>query len=197
MKKSFTLIELIVVIAIIAILAAIIAPNAFKAIEKAKIAEGVSDFKAYKTAILALYADTGHWVSEVATFIPESNSYHLYVESDNNDLAIDYSDWSGWDGPYLEKIKSKHPWGGTYALQSWNAGRGSNYDIWLDFEDDCYPNFGTQGCAVPDKTAIKIDQMLDDGDLYTGDILTGAASNQVPGDLSWIIYWDAYAFSAP
>ena len=36
MRKGFTLIELIVVIAIIAILAAIIAPNAFRAIEKAK-----------------------------------------------------------------------------------------------------------------------------------------------------------------
>jgi len=39
MRRSFTLIELIVVIAIIAILAAIIAPNAFRAIEKAKVAE--------------------------------------------------------------------------------------------------------------------------------------------------------------
>ena len=34
MRKSFTLIELIVVIAIIAVLAAIIAPNSFKAIAK-------------------------------------------------------------------------------------------------------------------------------------------------------------------
>ena len=36
-RQSFTLLELIVVIAIIAILAAIIAPNAFRAIEKAKV----------------------------------------------------------------------------------------------------------------------------------------------------------------
>ena len=64
MKKSFTLIELIVVIAIIAILAAIIAPNAFKAIEKAKITEAIADVKTYKTAIFTLYADTGHWVVE-------------------------------------------------------------------------------------------------------------------------------------
>ncbi|MCF7873830.1 MAG: prepilin-type N-terminal cleavage/methylation domain-containing protein, partial [Candidatus Omnitrophica bacterium] len=49
-KRSFTLIELIVVIAIIAILAAIIAPNAFQAIEKAKIIEAIGDFKTLKTA---------------------------------------------------------------------------------------------------------------------------------------------------
>ena len=39
-KSGFTLIELIVVIAIIAVLAAIIAPNAFKAIEKANTGSG-------------------------------------------------------------------------------------------------------------------------------------------------------------
>ncbi|SHJ08964.1 prepilin-type N-terminal cleavage/methylation domain-containing protein [Desulfofundulus thermosubterraneus] len=37
-EKDFTLVELLVVIAIISILAAIIAPNAFKAVEKAKVA---------------------------------------------------------------------------------------------------------------------------------------------------------------
>lgn len=40
-RIGFTLIELIVVIAIIAILAAIIAPNAFRAIEKANIQKAV------------------------------------------------------------------------------------------------------------------------------------------------------------
>jgi len=50
---------------------------------------------------------------------------------------------------------------------------------------------------VPIESAQKIDKMLDDGDLWNGDIRTGAAAGQVPGDLSWIIYWDAYAFSPP
>ncbi|MGQ9755989.1 MAG: type II secretion system protein, partial [Desulfotomaculales bacterium] len=37
-RRGFTLVELLVVIAIIGILAAIISPNAFKAIEKGKVA---------------------------------------------------------------------------------------------------------------------------------------------------------------
>ena len=57
--RGFTLIELIVVIAIIAILAAIIAPNAFRAIEKSKIAKTQEDLKAIKTGVMALYSDTG------------------------------------------------------------------------------------------------------------------------------------------
>jgi prepilin-type N-terminal cleavage/methylation domain-containing protein len=197
MKQSFTLIELIVVIAIIAVLAAIIAPNAFRAIEKAKISEGITDFKTYKAATLALYADTGHWVTETAPLRPPAY-YDIFLESDNNNLSTNLSNWTGWDGPYVQKIKSRHPWGGWYVFQSWNAGKGANYDIWLDFEDDCYPRpMGSQGCPVPIESAQKIDKMLDDGDLCNGDIRTGAAAGQVPGDLSWIIYWDAYAFSPP
>jgi len=60
-NKAFTLVELIVVIAIIAILAAIIAPNAFRAIEKAKLARVEADAKAIKSAAFAMYADTGMW----------------------------------------------------------------------------------------------------------------------------------------
>ncbi|WP_333870599.1 type II secretion system protein [Desulforamulus putei] len=37
-NRGFTLVELLVVIAIIGILAAVIAPNAFKAVEKGKVA---------------------------------------------------------------------------------------------------------------------------------------------------------------
>jgi len=103
MKQSFTLIELIVVIAIIAVLAAIIAPNAFRAIEKAKISEGITDFKTYKAATLALYADTGHWVTETAPLRPPAY-YDIFLESDNNNLSTNLSNWTGWDGPYVKKL---------------------------------------------------------------------------------------------
>jgi prepilin-type N-terminal cleavage/methylation domain-containing protein len=55
MRKSFTLIELIVVIAIIAVLAAIVAVNAFRAIEKAKISAVIADMKTIKKTANAYY----------------------------------------------------------------------------------------------------------------------------------------------
>lgn len=94
-KKGFTLVELLVVIAIIAILAAIIAPNAFKAIEKSKVATAEADYKAIKTAALGYYSDNGTWTTNSA----------LLVSSSNN-------------GPYLEKWKEKNPWNGNYTLRN-------------------------------------------------------------------------------
>ena len=41
--RGFTLIELLVVIAIIGILAAVISPNAFKTIDKARMAKTITD----------------------------------------------------------------------------------------------------------------------------------------------------------
>ncbi|MDW8802734.1 type II secretion system protein GspG [Clostridium sp. A1-XYC3] len=99
-KKGFTLVELLVVIAIIAILAAVVAPNAFKAIEKSKVSAAESDFKAVKTAALSYYSDTGKWPGD---------------EADEDGFVKDDSK-EGWNGPYMEKWKSKNPWGGDYEF---------------------------------------------------------------------------------
>src|SRR3989338_2256659 len=130
MKKSFTLIELIVVIAIIAILAAIIAPNAFRAIEKAKISRVVADLKAIKTATFAYYADTGKW--------PISG---VYISDDTHPLLSDDGS-AGWDGPYLESIGKSPlakgaspscPKYGYYYVYFRDPPDGEQY---FDFNDD-------------------------------------------------------------
>ncbi|MBE3572852.1 MAG: prepilin-type N-terminal cleavage/methylation domain-containing protein [Moorella humiferrea] len=107
-QRGFTLVELLVVIAIIGILAAIIAPNAFKAIEKGKVAAAEADYKAIKAAALNAYTDTGIWP-------PSSDT------AGEDPGLVNASEWestpSGWNGPYLERWPSKNPWGGTYTYK--------------------------------------------------------------------------------
>jgi general secretion pathway protein G len=96
---GFTLIELLVVIAIIAILAAVVAPNAFRAIEKAKYAGTVANLRALKTAALSYYTDTGTWPP---TGVIQAN---LNPDPAGNVIFAGFfldNGTPGWDGPYLD-----------------------------------------------------------------------------------------------
>ncbi len=121
--KGFTLVELIVVIAIIAILAAIIAPNAFKAIEKSKIARIQQDMKSMQTAAAAYYSDVGLWPPDVC---PNEDPGFVRANAYQNRCCgavvagADYE--TNWDGPYLEKFPYPTPWGGSYDWEWWPAG---------------------------------------------------------------------------
>ena len=167
MKKGFTLIELIVVIAIIAILAAIIAPNAFRAIEKSKVARAVADLKNIKTATLTYRTDTGRW--------PTSD----YIRDSSHSLLSD-SGIPGWDGPYLEKI-AVSPFGvkitgggcpvyGIYTViwEDGDCGPASSCNIYWCFDldrDGTYEvsqgvSTGVYGIAS-EALALKIDAVFD------------------------------------
>ncbi|MDD5669572.1 MAG: prepilin-type N-terminal cleavage/methylation domain-containing protein [Candidatus Omnitrophica bacterium] len=108
---GFTLIELIVVIAIIAVLAAIIAPNAFKAIQKAKIAKATQDVKAIASAMQSLYVDTGLWSGQAAGAYAEFNNA-IGPQLNLPQLGLLQNDgrYPYWDGPYLEKPLTNDPW---------------------------------------------------------------------------------------
>ncbi|WP_035108150.1 prepilin-type N-terminal cleavage/methylation domain-containing protein [Desulfovirgula thermocuniculi] len=112
-NRGFTLVELLVVIAIIGILAAIITPNAFKAIEKGKVAAAEADYKAIKAAVLNFYTDTGKWPLSNNETSPPADAYLVTQPQ---------SGYNGWNGPYLERWPSKNPWGGTYTYKNGNSG---------------------------------------------------------------------------
>ena len=155
-RRAFTLIELVVVIAIIAILAAIIAPNAFRAIEKAKVARAISETRTIKVAALDYYSDTGNW--------PPTYGLTSAVNPFLTDSGV-----NGWDGPYVEKW-NPHPWGGNV---------GWEIDIDLDDDgindgnvllDDDRPetSYSDNQGRIPLHSMIKIDETIDDGNLATG-----------------------------
>ncbi|MCS7234027.1 MAG: prepilin-type N-terminal cleavage/methylation domain-containing protein [Synergistetes bacterium] len=130
-KKGFTLVELLVVIAIIGILVAIITPNAFNAIERAKIARCEADLHAIKSGALAYYIDVGDWPNQLQDLITSSVT--------------------GWDGPYLEKLPTKSPWGNYSLTKTKPTGlyTGVNYSLFVSV------------ATVPIEVAKKIDVDLD------------------------------------
>ena len=144
MRKGtgFTLIELIVVIAIIAILAAIVAPNAFKAIEKARISSIEGDYRNIKTGAMSYYSDTGNW--------PANNNTTGFTQSDGV---------SGWSGPYMEKWPQRNAWGGVYLWRKDTAGVFAAANV-----DERY----IVANQVAASSAGKIDLNMDDNAATTG-----------------------------
>ena len=65
MKKSFTLIELMIVIAILAILAALISGNFITSLKKGRDAKRKSDFEQIKNALEMFYEDKKHYPSSL------------------------------------------------------------------------------------------------------------------------------------
>jgi len=200
-KKAFTLIELIVVIAIIAVLAAVIAPNAFKAIEKAKVTQAIGDFKTLKTAFYSIYADTGTWglsnhCGAGACYVPIAGMTEFIQDPGN---------MRGWDGPYVEKLEGKTPWDGTYVIQTSNCSENppplssatSARDIWLEFEDNCFSGGGST-CGLTDQTIEIMDAKIDDGNGTTGEFrgcTYGGTTNWCycsTNDTVWVFVHDAW-----
>src|SRR3989338_5670480 len=151
--KGFTLIELIVVIAIIAILGAIISPNAFRAIEKARVSAFVADYKTVKNALLSYYSDTGRWPTNYQDLNPI--------------LITGAGQASGWDGPYVEKLEKILWWGSAAAAWRWIYETGR----W-----DTDSNFEGHFCYEPPPTAtalVAIDRAVDGGDGYDAGSIKG------------------------
>jgi prepilin-type N-terminal cleavage/methylation domain-containing protein len=175
-RHGFTLIELIVVIAIIAILAAIVAPRAFLAIEKSKVAKAYMDYRAVKGGCMSLNSDTGSW----------PHGYNSAVRVIDSDLMVDASGLSDWDGPYMDGFKGMNPWSGTYYFTTnFNSSGGPNAELSIEFENRCFPNGPNGGCPIPDTSKVRIDTTLDDG------CITSGAVQVTPwGDFHWELVRD-------
>jgi len=189
MHESFTLIELIVVIAIIAILAAIIAPNAFKAIEKAKISKTIGDFKTIKTATMTFYADVGAWpVTDISATDQDTNN--ITVEGEN--FISGQNQPAGWDGPYLEtwpknsfiEQKPKPP----YFVD--NLYQYPNYVYFGSYPLVPHPFVGIgqgvvylQALICPTAVGQKIKQTIDGTDNFGND--DGEGYGDEPGSVRW------------
>lgn len=152
MRKGFTLIELIVVIAIIAVLAAIIAPNALKAIDKAKVSAVIGDYRSIKTAALSYYADTAAW--------PSSSLTDGGFLTDVDTIGVK------WDGPYVESWPKD-----TLGTFRWCSNTGAANvtpcdSAWASGVTARYVEVND----VANSSAVRIDSSLDDGSNVAGNV---------------------------
>ncbi|MEK7581524.1 MAG: prepilin-type N-terminal cleavage/methylation domain-containing protein [Patescibacteria group bacterium] len=92
-KRGFTLIEILVVVGIMAVLASAILYSTNNAREKGKDARRKGDLQAIATALVAYYADFGHYPPTDTTNLNLDYSSYPYNENWIPDLA-----------PYLQKI---------------------------------------------------------------------------------------------
>lgn len=205
MKKAFTLIELIVVIAIVAVLAAVITPNVFRQIERARQAQYIANVNAVKTAMQSLYADTGRFASETRYYSYDYGSgYYEYfwvdIESpwsssgfwaDYTELLQDPADYGysmlGWDGPYLDRTTAS-PWGGVAFVYGWyDSGWGSPEIYYETMHDYCDGTWTWPAeCGPSRASAERLDEAVDDGDLYTGNFRGW-------GNPPYYLYWRIFS----
>ncbi|MCF7907549.1 MAG: type II secretion system protein GspG [Candidatus Omnitrophica bacterium] len=187
MRRGFTLIELIVVIAIIAILAAIIAPNAFRAIEKAKVTQVVADLRTIKNVVQSYYADTGKFPPCDDLYCNPCPSGGVFTDGPHEYVGIDFFEnkagYSGWDGPYLEKWPTV-PWNPSGPLYPNYQYQGA----WADFDNNGIEDESVEihFWATPTETAqnrgLLIDRVLDDNNLSTGNFLSGDTFDPISGN---------------
>ena len=157
MKKSFTLVEIVIVMAVLAILMSVVAPSGFRSIEKARILRALGDYNTYRAAIVSLYSDTGHWPVDVP-----STECPVKLESGETALDHDKYRWHGWDGPYLEKMQPSTPWAGIYYLCYLDSSVVTiKNSLWLAIENRCYPDGASDTCGMSDRTGLRIDELLD------------------------------------
>jgi len=198
-KKTFTLIELIVVIAIIAILAAVVAPNAFKAIEKSKIAAATSSVKTLKSAMHAFYADTGAWPENIF-------AYDLEFKPEDLDTLAPYGneyDLPGWDGPYADVTSIRTPWGAFMLMwpQSVSNAQGevgtTESDLIIEISSFCNDagptGMNITGCSMPDESRQLMDNQQDDGDILDGQIFGITDGTMGSHSFVWLIAEDVKA----
>lgn len=186
-KRAFTLIEIIVVIAVIGILAAMIVPNAFRVIEKSKIARAVEDMRTIRTGAMGYYADTGTFPLLNIGDARRASGMGFISDDDGNGNPV----W-GWDGPYIDKWPN-NPWGTS-------SGFTNQYYWDADLSGDDNGN-GIIGEAqvimfnVPRKSAQTMDSIYDNGNLlganpgniYQNQVVSGSSATIDPVTINWMV----------
>jgi len=157
---GFTLIELLVVIAIIGILAGIIVVRLNSSREKAQAAKSADLVRTVQKALILYVNDTGAY--------PTPCNLNCTAADDPFSADMGVTDW---DGPYVSLWNSIHPWGGHVDFEYADFDGDAINDSIFTLNDDKPGTSDLDNTSpIPNQYLVEIDQILDDGDLATGEV---------------------------
>lgn len=164
-KKGFTLVELLIVIGIIGILASIVLSSLSRSRESAKVAATVLKIRELEKAIVMYELDTGVYPAGTCM-----ESCTQATDPFSSSMGV-----TGWRGPYLPVWQYTHAWGGQIGYEGQGDdgspdvnGDGKNDQFIFLNDDRPGTNLNDNGGVIPTSELIRIDSILDDGNLSTG-----------------------------
>ena len=173
-RHGFTLIELLVVIAIIGILASAVLASLNDAREQANYTKSIQDMRALRNNLALYYNDTRTLPPRCGADCDASTDPFL------NALGV-----SRWNGPYGSVWDKSHPWGGGYSVNSYDAYQDGTVEVFIVMDDDKpATNAANNEGTVSTVALVGIDQILDDGDLSTGNFVGDGRDSMAPGGTS-------------
>lgn len=160
-ERGFTVLELLVVIAIIGILAVVVSIGIADAREKAKVANAVSQIRSMHNATALYLADTG--------VLPPNCSLNCTASTDpyiTPPVGV-----PGWRGPYYPGgvWNLRHPWGGHFSVEHSDVTGDGIVDTYFFLDEDAPgTHYSDNTGFIPFSALKKIDTLVDDGNLATG-----------------------------
>ena len=182
-ERGFTLIELLVVISIIAVLAGVVLGSLSIARENARVKQTAAQLQELRHAVNMYRIDTGQF--------PPYTCDLSCLESEDP-LSTNVANHAGWRGPYFGVNLSDytHQWGGHLTVGSGNIDTSDSDIEMYVFVDDDAPgtNSNDNSGTIPNDSMQKIDEILDDGNLLTGNLRgLGQFSTAPTGEFIYIV----------
>jgi general secretion pathway protein G len=111
-QAGFTLLELLIVVIILGLLAALVGPRLFGTLDKAKHQIAKTQIELFANGLDLFRLDVGRYPT---------------TDEGLEALVNPPEGLERWNGPYIEKIVKKDPWGHAYVYTS--PGEHGEYDI--------------------------------------------------------------------
>jgi len=166
--RGFTLIELLVVITIIGVLASVTLSSLDSARENAKAVSAINDMRTLKNAS-AIY------LNHTNTYPPSCGAGC----SPATDPFMNALSAPNWRGPYGSIWDKTHPWRGGYGTAYYETEGNGEFEFMIMLDDDRPGTNSTdnQG-AIPLEVLVRMDEILDDGNLATGNFFGDARDSR-------------------